>query len=726
MTNRNSPQNMTRGIKKPRLRRVEITFQGTPEPMSNGVRPHGGYRGSRPCPPGQFSHNKNDGYQEDIEEELKYLIDQEQYEKNGGSPFWLAEIQRETTHSGESPLFTNKLLASGKFEQEHGYLKFERAILGSGKKRLWSAPNRRKAQKQFYRQNRTHQYLSATDLRKFSDLDECVIKYGRPTRTTLLRAMQRSNSAPVNAYDLRRENMRRVEDLRNHSIFYTSKEFYNIYSSDGETMHSFLTGARYNRAHLLDSKGLEVYGVYMPRENPAGCFMTGMSRIKDPGDEIPSAPPDSPRSDLGDSPSPDIHSRPDSSKFIGSRPTSSRTASSLPTTRTPPSRPQSYRQTPGSRPRSAAWEHQPSYAQNARTNVKSSEGNRRLPDEITMLMPDHVNPKGKAGVYVTLKGQKMLDTVESKLPRVTGISLPNLRRRHDAVEETLYVNQPPPTPVDVSLGSLDRTKFDVLHGEYNQQLHVDQIINEEMNYENTDNAVPNTQPNKLVEHHKEVKFADRVANIDINGERNIEQINSETQQADNKQEKAVTETEQKDENVIEKQVLVEDTEKVNKLTVAKSTKVEPEAKKENIDAQQTETSKDTTEEDTELEITKSELTKSNQVEKDTEHNENTDSSVKENNVVFFVTEESGEKNESLTVEEGKSGNNKSENSDTEDEDVMNSNQVNNVTVDTVIRVEVSENEKKEPTEGHEPDRAITSEDFPFTDDKTNDQQDYIV
>ena len=29
----------------------------------------------------------------------------------------------------------------------------------------------------------------------------------------------------------------------------------------------------------------------MPRENPAGCFMTGMSRIKDPGDEIPSAPP---------------------------------------------------------------------------------------------------------------------------------------------------------------------------------------------------------------------------------------------------------------------------------------------------------------------------------------------------------------------------------------------------------------------------------------------------
>ena len=45
------------------------------------------------------------------------------------------------------------------------------------------------------------------------------------------------------------------------------------------------------RAHLVDSRGLQVYGVYMPRENPAGCFMTATNRKKDPGDEIPSAPP---------------------------------------------------------------------------------------------------------------------------------------------------------------------------------------------------------------------------------------------------------------------------------------------------------------------------------------------------------------------------------------------------------------------------------------------------
>ena len=74
------------------------------------------FSGSRPCPLGQYSHDKNGGYQEEIEEELKHLIDQEQYDRNGGSPFWLNEVQKETTHSGESPLFLHKLLASGKVQ----------------------------------------------------------------------------------------------------------------------------------------------------------------------------------------------------------------------------------------------------------------------------------------------------------------------------------------------------------------------------------------------------------------------------------------------------------------------------------------------------------------------------------------------------------------------------------------------------------------------------------
>lgn len=34
-----------------------------------------------------------------------------------------------------------------------------------------------------------------------------------------------------------------------------------------------------------------MYGVYMPRGHPSDCFITGPRRIKDVGDDIPSAPP---------------------------------------------------------------------------------------------------------------------------------------------------------------------------------------------------------------------------------------------------------------------------------------------------------------------------------------------------------------------------------------------------------------------------------------------------
>lgn len=93
------------------------------------------------------------------------------------------------------------------FEQEQGEVSFERAVLYSNTRRPL-APRRRhlNGRKEYYRPNSTHQYLSATDLRNLHENEENMIKYGRPTRTTLLRARQRTNSAPVNAYDIRREN----------------------------------------------------------------------------------------------------------------------------------------------------------------------------------------------------------------------------------------------------------------------------------------------------------------------------------------------------------------------------------------------------------------------------------------------------------------------------------------------------------------------------------------
>lgn len=102
------------------------------------------------------------------------------------------------------------------FEQEQGEVNYERNVLNNTtNKRRPIVPRRRhlSGRKEYYRPNSTHQYLSATDLRNINDNEEALLRYGRPTRTTLLRARQRTNSAPVNAYDVRRENNKRKENV---------------------------------------------------------------------------------------------------------------------------------------------------------------------------------------------------------------------------------------------------------------------------------------------------------------------------------------------------------------------------------------------------------------------------------------------------------------------------------------------------------------------------------
>lgn len=69
--------------------------------------------GMRPLPPGQFTFNKGEDYQNELEEEYRILVNSEHCESHG-APYWLNEVQREITNSGESPLFTNNLLSSGK------------------------------------------------------------------------------------------------------------------------------------------------------------------------------------------------------------------------------------------------------------------------------------------------------------------------------------------------------------------------------------------------------------------------------------------------------------------------------------------------------------------------------------------------------------------------------------------------------------------------------------
>ncbi|XP_052215656.1 uncharacterized protein LOC127834094 isoform X2 [Dreissena polymorpha] len=703
MTNRTYVRPYSAGteIKRPRLKRVEVCFDEAPPPspvvaLHNGIRPHGGYRGAKPLPPGQFSFNKDEHYQQDVEEAYSILVNNENFESHG-APYWVSDVQREVTHSGESPLFTNKLFPTGKFEQEHGVINFERALLSSAssRRRPTAAPRRRhlNGRREFYRPNSTHQYLSATDLRNMNENEEILGKYGRPTRTTLLRARQRTHSAPVNAYDLRRENNKRAEEIRNNSLFQTSKEYINIFATDGETMHSFLTGARYNRAHLLDSKGLTVYGVYMPRENPTECFITGQRRMRDVGDEIPSAPPDSPRSDT-DEPTSPVISRPASSKHanqVRANHTSSRPGSNRPTTKQS-SRPPSNRKLRGgssTRPKSET-------GSTRSLPQRPSESPKRelpVPSEVTLEMPDHIN-KGKGGVYVTLRGQKLMESIDSKLPRVTGISLPKISHKsRDHVDEFMLMNQPPPTPVDASLaGGESRGKQDLSSTATRTVPQIDENVKDEA--EEMEKTPQRSSKDNDVVHSGHENMEDEHDNVDVI------KIKSEDKP-----------------KVISQTIIVE-----NKLTDRKSMEIGPVKKVNFSDLQMPTESND---------VLANDDSQRNRSAVDDADNKDSDkkNEVNAENVVFFVTEKDvgNEENEDVShSDNGKSFEDvKHTESNTEDysenneptEDNSGDDRLN--AVEDVIKVEISELAK----EGHngsvkdeddiEEELPVTSEDYPF-------------
>ncbi|CAL1532701.1 unnamed protein product [Lymnaea stagnalis] len=267
---------------------IDLSYEGRQlavrSQLDNGKLPHGGYRGMKRFPPSLFSYEKGEEFQERLQQEVTRVLEEEELSKYGSSPSWSILLHKGPAYSDESPLMTCGYLASNKNEQSGTYDMFSRAS-GTSQK---CAPPLRQNGVTYYRPNRTHQYLSATELKDCAE-GEVNIKYGRPTRTTLLRARQRSNSAPVIPYHTGREFLHRLEDIRNSGPVLSSSEYLQLQSlCEGESVHSYLTGARYNRAHCLDSKSVDHSGVYMPKHNPAfGCFFSGPKGswyLKEPDD----------------------------------------------------------------------------------------------------------------------------------------------------------------------------------------------------------------------------------------------------------------------------------------------------------------------------------------------------------------------------------------------------------------------------------------------------------
>lgn len=401
MTNK-SPR--SQNGKRPRLKLLDLNFSdNVNEVLSNGRRPHGGLRGSKKHPLSPYSFNKDDHHHQQIKDSVERQTDEDFVERYG-SPGWVAEANREVSHSGENPLYINRLLSPCKHDNDSSFTG-SRAVTPTPSGRLSNTPKR--GGSLYYRQTTPHQYLSATDLPIVSSTDPMPI-LGRPTRTTLLRARQRCNSAPINAYQKRRDVPIKLP-CGNHGNQTLSREPSTIsLSVEGESNHAFLTGARYNRARLMDVKSFNVYGVYMPRSNPLECFMSGpaMSRLRERSEESPGAPPDTPRSDDDET----THEKETKQKRPATAPSKRLLSSSTPS---------------GGRPRSA--------------RVDS------IGPSINIMQDE------RKGVIVTLKGFKSPppQKKETILPSVTGVSVPTMKykKSRNIPDDSSIINQPPPTPV---------------------------------------------------------------------------------------------------------------------------------------------------------------------------------------------------------------------------------------------------------------------------------------
>lgn len=93
---------------------------------------------------------------------------------------------------------------------------------------------------------------------------------GRPTRASLLRM----KSCPIILSEPDyKEMVRKKKEFVKHSKSMSVTAIMESAIPEGESMHAFLTGARYNSAQCVDSKSLARLGVYVARGSEARSFV---------------------------------------------------------------------------------------------------------------------------------------------------------------------------------------------------------------------------------------------------------------------------------------------------------------------------------------------------------------------------------------------------------------------------------------------------------------------
>ncbi|XP_013381543.1 uncharacterized protein LOC106152481 isoform X2 [Lingula anatina] len=245
---------------------LDLSYEDRQRQFASDANIGQGFKGSKRHPPSQYSFNHSAEYHRELQDDINHIMEDE-FTAEHGTPKYVMDISNQVSHSGESPLFLSKLLPANKLEQRNGPIKWHKALLQPNK----CAPPLKQNGQTFYRPNSTHQYLTTTEL-KNSAMNEVNVQLGKPTRASLLRARHRCSSAPVNAYEQRRQTPRVPPVSRPQSASSGIRRAPQPQVPAGESVHSFLIGARYNNAHYLDSKSLFKFGVYMPRSNPGQTF----------------------------------------------------------------------------------------------------------------------------------------------------------------------------------------------------------------------------------------------------------------------------------------------------------------------------------------------------------------------------------------------------------------------------------------------------------------------
>ena len=114
---------------------------------------------------------------------------------------------------------------------------------------------------------------------------KCVLQYadipieitnhhlGRPTRASILRNLKRTQSASAvcSEFSWIQDN-RRLCNIRDYYRLYNAEKI-TCKTPNGEPIHKFLTGARFNNGKWLDSDSVKEKGVFIDRQNLRNVFL---------------------------------------------------------------------------------------------------------------------------------------------------------------------------------------------------------------------------------------------------------------------------------------------------------------------------------------------------------------------------------------------------------------------------------------------------------------------